>query len=411
MDANAALPRRTFDAAVAAADPDRWLKPAIAALERPAGRVKVLSLGKAAIPMARTFAGAFDGRWAGLAVAPSGEGAPVEGFRVLEGAHPVPDERSLAAGEAALAFAAGGGPEDLLLVLISGGASAVACAPIAGVPLHRKVETTRRLLASGASIAEINTVRRACSRLKGGGLLRATQAGRVLTIAMSDVPGDGLADIGSGPAVPNPTNAQDAIAVLRSRAPDLAAPLAQAMRIHAAKSAAVRTPWRAEVGFRIGDAAEAAFAHLRGRGVEAHLLGAIAGDAAQTASVHAGRLAAGQSLVSGGELSVPVPDGASGRGGRNQHYLLALAIGLAGRGDVWALAADTDGKDGSSDAAGAWVDPALLGELDVEEAHAALAAFDAHGFFERHGRLLRTGPTGVNVGDLRLALVDPPVRA
>lgn len=405
MDANGPLLRSVFEAAVAAADPRLWLTPEIRALRTPEGAVRALALGKAAVSMAEAFAAAYEGAWSGLAVAPAGGGRPVTGFTVVEAAHPVPDSRSLAAGEAVLAFAKAAGPDDILLVLISGGASALACAPIPGVSLAAKAEATRRLLASGAAIGEINAVRRALSRLKGGGLARATGAGRVLTLAMSDVPGDGLADIGSGPATPSPTGPAEALAVLRRHAPDLAEGLAGPIEAWAAGAGPVRARIEGRVGLALDGVVRASAAALAIQGWPVDQLGALTGDVAGAVDRHLRRLASGRrcAVVSGGELTVAVGD-AAGRGGRNQHFLLSLAVELAGRRDVWALAADTDGKDGSSNAAGAWVDPALLSVLDVAEAKAALAAFDAHGFFARHGRLIQTGPTGVNVGDLRVML-------
>ena len=404
------LLRRALDAAIAAARPERWLAAELEGLVRPRGRTGVLALGKAAVPMARVVAEKLRGSWDGLAVTVAGESAPVPGFTVLEGAHPIPDARSLAAGEAALAFAAGTGPDDRLLVLISGGASAMACAPITGVTLETKAALTRVLLASGATIGEINTVRRAVSRLKGGGLARAAR-GTVLTLAVSDVPDDALHDIGSGPAVASPTGADEALDVLRRHAPALVRDLATPMRVHGANlgPAPVAT---AQVAFRPGDALAAVAALLQAEGWPADNRGQVAGEARDVAASHAGLVGGGrQAILSGGELSVSLGEGPRGRGGRNQEYLLALAIALAGREDVWALAADTDGQDGSEPVAGAWIDPALLTCLDVVEARADLARHDAFGFFQRHGRVIETGPTGVNVGDLRLILVDPQALA
>ncbi|MBX7250009.1 MAG: DUF4147 domain-containing protein [Caulobacteraceae bacterium] len=409
MDANSRLLRHAFDAAIAAADPALWLAPALAQVEPRAGEVRVLALGKAAIPMAETFGRVWRGAWRGLAVAPPGAARPVAGFTVLEGAHPVPDARSLAAGEAALAFAREGRPEDLLLVLMSGGASALACAPIPGVDLALKAHVTRVLLASGAGIGELNSVRRALSRLKGGGLARAAGTGRVLTLAMSDVPGDRLADIGSGPGLPSPTGAPEAMAALGAHAPDLADSLAGPIEAWAASLGPIEARTEGRVALPLDGGVRAAAAALAIAGWPVEQLGVIGGDVGPACDRHLRRLADGRrrAVVSGGELAVAVPSGAVGRGGRNQHFLLCLVASLAGRGGLWGLAADTDGVDGSSDAAGAWFDPDLLGEAVAAEAQAALAGFDAHGFFHRRGRLVATGPTGVNVGDLRILLIDP----
>lgn len=409
MDANSRLLRRAFDAALATANPKLWLAPHIRSLPRPTGAVRVLSLGKGAIAMAETFGAEFHGDWSGLAVTPAGTARPVTGFRVLEGAHPVPDERSVEAGEAVLDFAAGAAPDDLLLVLMSGGASSLVCAPIAGVSLEQKAEVNRRLLASGAGIDAINAVRRALSRTKGGGLLRATHAGMVLTLAASDVPSDRIWDIGSGPAVPSPSGAAEAMAELKKHAPDLVVGLATPLERHARDLQMPDRRWSGEVALGIEDGADAAVFRLRAAGIAAEHGGVSDCDVKSAVFTQLSDLEAlgSGAIVSCGELSQAVPEGATGRGGRNQHFLLSLAVELAGRTDVWALAVDTDGIDGSSTAAGAWIDPGLLAALDPREAKAALAAFDAHGFFERHNRLIETGPTGANLGDLRILLVDP----
>ena len=410
MTGHTALLRRAFDTAVESARPERWLSPQLVGLVPPRGRTRVLALGKAAVSMARVVTEKLRGSWEGLAVAVAGEGAPVPGFTVMEGAHPIPDGRSLAAGEAALAFAAATGPDDRLLVLVSGGASAVACAPIDGVTLEAKAALTRALLASGASIGEINTVRRAVSRLKGGGLARVAR-GPVLTLAVSDVPDDALHDIGSGPAVASPTGVDEALEVLGRHAPGFPGDLEAPMRAHAASLGPAPVA-AARVVFRPADALAAVAALLQAEGWPTDNLGPVAGEARAVADVHAAVVGgARRAILSGGELSVSLGEGPRGRGGRNQEYLLAFAVALAGRADVWALAADTDGQDGSEPVAGAWIDPALLTGLDVVEARADLARHDAFGFFQRHGRVIEIGPTGVNVGDLRLILVDPQALA
>lgn len=406
MDANSQLLRQAFDAAVEAARPQAWLAEPLRELGSSPGGLYVVALGKAAVPMAEVVARATTGGWKGLAVTPAGTARPVDGFTVLEASHPVPDGASLAAGEAALALAGQAGPQDTLLVLVSGGASALACAPIPGVTLAAKAEVTRRLLASDAAIGEINAVRRALSRLKGGGLARATGAGRVVTLAMSDVPGDGLADIGSGPGVPSPTGAAEAVAVLERFAPDLAAALTAPIADWSASLPPIRTRTEGRAAFPLDGGVRAAESTLALRGWPVEQLGVLTGDVPGAVERHRRRLGQGRrALVSGGELVVSVPREAPGRGGRNLHYLLTLAVELAGRTDVWALAADTDGIDGSSDAAGGWIDPELLRDLDVDAARTALAAFDAHGFLDQKRRLIRIGATGVNVGDLRVLLV------
>ena len=408
MDANGQLLRQAFEAALDAARPERWLAPALARFAAPPQPLRVLALGKAARAMAEVFARAWRPPFEGLVVAPYGQGGSPAGFDVVEAAHPVPDEGSVAAGEAILAMAGRLRPGDQLLLLLSGGASALACAPIEGVSLELKAELTRRLLRSGLEIRQVNTIRQAVSRLKGGGLLRAAGGADVVSLIQSDVPMDDVAVIGSAPGVPTPPPWQAALDALGTVAPDLLPALADPVRRWAAKASAAHGPWRAEVLFGVGDGAAAAAAFLRERGVEATESGQWNIDAETAAAIHAAevRTAGPGALVTSGETTVAVPAGASGRGGRNQHFLLSLAVEMAGRRDIWALAADTDGIDGASGAAGAWIDPALLETLDVGAARAALAAFDAHGFFERQGRLIQTGPTGVNVGDLRMVLVE-----
>lgn len=415
MPDQAELLREALAAAVAAGDPERWLAHEAAALGWTRGAVRVISLGKAAVPMARTFAKHFSGPFDGLAVAPAGQGASVPGFTVLEGAHPIPDATSLAAGEAVLTFARSCRPDDLVVVLVSGGASALACAPIPGVTLEAKAQMTRRLLASGASISEINLVRGACSRIKKGGLADAMVSANQRTWIQSDVPGDDPDDVGSGPMAPRADQREEAVALLRRYAPDLVDALSGPILAHppGGEGAAAGTANRDQrVLSSMRDAPDAAEAILRARGWPVSNLGLGEGDAAVEARRWSGLADARdrRALVSGGELTVEVVGRAPGRGGRNLHFLLNLAGELAGRADIWALAADTDGVDGSSPAAGAWIDPDLLANLDRREVDAALAAFDAHDFFERRGKLIRTGPTGVNLGDLRILLVDPPAR-
>lgn len=411
MDARSRLLFDAFLAAVDAARAENWLPPTLAELEPPPGQTCVLAVGKGADEAARVFAARWPRPFTGLAIAP-GAAEPAAGFERLEAGHPVPDARSLAAGRAALAFAGEAGPDDLLLVLVSGGASSLMCAPTAGLDLPTKAALTTVLLRSGASIGELNAVRRALSQVKGGGLLRATGAGRVTTLAVSDVPGDAIADIGSGPAVPSPTGAAEALAVLRRRAPQLWVAIQPLLRDPPAPKAGAEV--RARVVFRPADALAAAARVLETAGVAVDLLGAdLGGEAREVGARHAGLLSVGgpRALLSGGELDVSLPaDRAFGRGGRNQEYLLALAAALAGRTDVRALAADTDGRDGSEPVAGAWIDPAFLLELTREEADAALTRHDSYGLFAAHGRALVTGPTGVNVGDFRLVLVDPVAR-
>ena len=339
---------------------------------------------------------------------------------------PRPTRRASAAAERALALVATATERDLVLVLLSGGASALWAAPAAGLTLAAKTGLTRGLLKCGADIHEMNTVRRHVSRIKGGRLRKATAA-PMLTLAISDVPGDDPATIGSGPTVPDPTTLADARAVLDRRRPAMEA---LGLTVPSAVAAALadpanETPKPGDPAFRSAEyriiatpaaALAAAAALARRRGYEVIDLGdAVTGEAREVAKAHAklareaqaaGRRAA---IVSGGELSVTVRN-VQGRGGRNQEYALALALALEGAQGISALAADTDGIDGGSgqvtDPAGAIVDAATLAGARHLDAQKFLDNNDATSFFEAAGGLIVRGPTHTNVNDFRVILVD-----
>jgi len=384
-----------------------------------AGPVLLLAAGKAAAAMASRAAvilGAALVR--GVVVLPHGapSAALPAGVDVLRAAHPVPDAGSQAAAERLLAEAAAAESGTLILTLLSGGASALLAAPAEGVSFGDKQAVTAALLASGASIHEVNTVRRTCSRVKGGGLRRvAAGAAGLWTLLLSDVAGDDPVTIASGPTVPNPSRADDALAVLArhgltERVPAITRRL-ETMRGESARVAArfgaAGTPVVVVGSNRT--AVEAAAQAARARGYEVDVVAEpIAGDAASAGRALARRLRAGdrrthRALVAGGEPTVRVVPG--GRGGRAQHLALAAATEVQGTSAVL-LAAGTDGIDGPTDAAGACVDggtvirAAALG-VDVG---AVLAATDAHPLLERLQALVRTGPTGTNVTDLVVAL-------
>jgi len=419
---------RLFEVAVAAAHPRLFLPPL---LPRPPlrGRLILLGAGKAAGSMTEVAEahylalGLDPGRLAGIAVARRGYERATAHVPVLSAGHPVPDEAGLEGTRRALALAAGAGTDDLVLVLLSGGGSANWTAPAAGVGLADKQSVTRALLRSGAPIGDINTVRKHLSRIKGGRLAGAAAgAGRLLTLAVSDVPGDDPSTIASGPTVPDPTTLADARAALarwRVEPPD-------SVRV-ALLDSANESPKPGDAAFsraefsiavRPRDALAAAAAAAREAGYEPILLGAdIEGEAREVARNHAahalelkqaGRRAA---LLSGGELTVTIAG--HGRGGPNQEYALALALALGGEPGVAALAGDTDGTDGGGGEAG---DPAgaLLDETSLDRAARLgldpagfLADNDSTAFFERLGDLLTPGPTFTNVNDLRAILIDP----
>ena len=364
--------------------------------EPPRGRTIVLAFGKAAVPMARAVEAHWSGALAGLAVTRYGSAGPLDRIEVLEAAHPVPDEAGVAAAERLLALAASAGPDDLVLVLLSGGASALACLPGGGLSLAEKQHVTAALLRSGAPIGEINCVRRHLSRFKGGRLAAVAEPARLVTLAISDVLGDDPAAIGSGPTVADLTAVADAREILRRHAiPD------------------PRRGWsetaKAVAGdFRIiasgADAVEAAAAEAERLGYHPLTLH-CAGEARDVAREHA-RLALhappGTALISGGELTVTVRG--TGCGGPNHEYAIAAALALRGT-PLRGLAADTDGIDGISHAAGAFFDGATAD--DPAAAEAALSANDTAPFLAARHALFVTGPTGTNVNDLRILLTPP----
>jgi hydroxypyruvate reductase len=342
---------------------------------------------------------------------------------MVEAGHPVPDAAGLSATLETLALADGAGSDDLVLALVSGGASANWIAPAPGVSLSEKQSVTRALLASGAAIGEMNTLRKHLSRIKGGRLAQRAYPARVVTVAISDVPGDDPAVIGSGPTVPDPTTLADARAIVERYRLDLPPSVARALADPASETPKPGDPVFAATSFamaaRPSEVFAAAEAAVRAAGYECIQLGtALEGEARDVAMTH-GRLAlevraAGRRAVilSGGELTVTLRG--HGRGGPNQEYALALAIALGRTPGVAALAADTDGTDGgggsAEDPAGAFVDGTTLDRavgLGLDPA-AFLADNNSTEFFEKLGDTLAPGPTCTNVNDFRAILVDSP---
>ncbi len=416
-----------FATAVAAAHPASCLPRHLPAPPRD-GRLILLAAGKAAGSMIEVaerhyLDGGFPAnRMSGIAVARHGYGRPTRVIPMIEAGHPIPDAAGLRSAALALEHAEGAGENDLVLVLMSGGASANWIAP-AGITFAEKQTVTRALLRSGANIGEINTVRKHLSRLKGGRLARAAHPARVVTLAVSDVPGDDPAVIGSGPTVPDPSTLADARAIVDRFRLDPPEAVGRALNDPANESPKPGEAAFARTEFHLiarpADAFDAAKAAVAAAGCECVFLGErLEGEAREVAAAHA-RLArdlqkAGRRAVilSGGELTVTIRG--QGRGGPNQEYALALAIALAGTDGLAALAADTDGTDGgagsATDPAGAVVDGATAAraaELGLDPA-AFLADNDSTGFFERAGGLLRPGPTFTNVNDFRAIVVDSP---
>ncbi len=418
VSAPAELLRDLFDAAVARADPRLAVPRHLPA--RPEGRTVVIGAGKAAAAMARAVEDHWSGPLEGLVVTRYGHGVPCRKVEVVEAAHPVPDAAGRQAAERILALVRGLTADDLVLCLISGGGSALLALPAPGLTLAHKQEVNRLLLRSGADIAQMNCVRKHLSAIKGGRLAAAAAPARVVTLIISDVPGDDPASIASGPTVPDPTSFADARAILARYGIAAPAPV----RAHL-EAGAEETPKPGDARLtgaetvliaRPRDALEAAAARARDAGIEPLILGdAIEGEAREVArdmagsarqAARHGRPAAPPSVqLSGGETTVTLRG--KGRGGRNAEFLLALALALDGAPGIFALACDTDGIDGTEDNAGALIGPdtltrAAAAGLDPE---ARLADNDGYGFFAALGDLVVTGPTLTNVNDFRAILV------
>lgn len=412
------LLRRLFAAAVAAADPAVSLAQHLPS--PPPGRTIVVGAGKAAASMARAVEAAWPGELSGLVVTRYGHGAPTSRIEVVEAAHPVPDAAGEAAARRVLDLVAGLTPDDLVLCLISGGGSSLLSLPAEGLTLADKQAVNRGLLTSGASIGEMNCVRRHLSAIKGGRLAAACHPARVVTLLISDTPGDDPLDIASGPTVADPTTGADALTILdryRIEIPDAVRAHLLSGRGESVKPGDPRlgTPDVRMVATPLM-ALRAAADLAQQEGVPALILGdAIEGEAREVGQVMAGiarsvaahglPLAKPCVLLSGGETTVTVRGG--GRGGRNVEFLLALGVALAGQAGTYAIAGDTDGVDGIEPIAGAVLTP----ETPARAAAAGLSLTDSldrndgHGFFETLGDGVITGPTLTNVNDFRAILI------
>lgn len=404
-----------MDAAIAAADPATVLSRHLP--EKPAGKCLVVGAGKSAAAMALAVEKAWpDVDMSGLVVTRYGHAVPTERIEVCEASHPVPDQAGMDAATRILEMVRTAGPDDLVLALISGGGSALLSLPAAPLTLDDKITVNRLLLASGLAIDDMNRVRRRLSQVKGGGLARAASPARVVTLAISDVPGDDPAAIASGPTVPDPTRAEDLTHLVERLGPSLP-PAARDILTGPAEDhddfpvdfRLIATPQMS---------LEAAAEVARNAGVTPVLLGdALEGEAAQMGVVMAGIACAVARhgtpapapavLLSGGEGTVTIGKTAPGRGGRNTEFLLALAQALNGDPSIHALAVDTDGIDGTEDAAGAIITPSTLQDADRMGLRSRdfLARHDSYSFFDALDALVRTGPTLTNVNDFRAILV------
>jgi hydroxypyruvate reductase len=407
--------KRLLDRVQSEVEPGRLLRPYLSGLDA-RGELLVVGAGKAAAPMVRAFAEAAP-RARGVAVTVEGLGGRWGGIEVVEAGHPIPSEASVVAARRILGLCAAAAPQDHVFFLLSGGASALMALPAPGVSLQEKMHLTSQLLASGADIHEINTVRRHLSAIKGGRLSAATRAS-MTTFALSDVPGDDPLAIGSGPTVIDPSTLADAWRVLRRHRISVAPAIARALDDPANETLKSEPAGRARSFQLVGGPQTAIAAGRRAaldEGYEVIVLGSESGEAREIAARHVelARACARQgrrvALVSGGELSVSL-GGARTEGGRCREYLLAVCA-AAGPRAPWLSAAawDTDGVDGSGEDAGA----VLFGDT-YERATAlgvnpekSLSVHASGEFFERLGDAVRIGPTGTNVGDFRILLTDP----
>jgi glycerate 2-kinase len=412
------LLRQMFDAAVEAAQSSHCLPPHLP--EPPRGRTLVIGAGKASAEMARVVEQHWPGELSGLVVTRYGYSVPCKRIEIVEASHPVPDEAGLAAAKRILGLVSGLSADDLVICLISGGGSSLLVLPDDDLQLADKQEINKALLKSGATISEMNCVRRHLSAIKGGRLAAACHPARVVTLLISDVPGDDPADIASGPTTADPTTCADALAILRRYAidvPDKVRALLESGRGESVKpgdprldnseTRMIATPQMA---------LEAAAAIAREAGVPVHILGdSIEGEARDVGIVMAGiarHVSTHQQpftppciLLSGGETTVTVRG--NGRGGRNVEFLLSLGVTLNGHPGIHAMACDTDGVDGQEEIAGAYLAPDSLARAWEQgiKPRESLANNDGHGFFQALGDSVICGPTLTNVNDFRAVLI------
>lgn len=412
------LLQRMFQAAIAAAQPAHCVPPHLP--EAPRGRLIVIGAGKASAAMARAVEDHWPGPLSGLVVTRYGYGVPCERIEIVEAAHPVPDAAGLAAAGRIRDLVGGLSADDTVLCLMSGGGSALLALPLAGITLEDKQAVNRALLKSGASISEMNCVRRHLSAIKGGRLAAACHPARVVSLLISDVPGDNPCDIASGPTVGDATTCADALAIVRRYGIELPAAVRAVLESGAGESVKPADPVLANIETRLiatpQRALEAAARVAAAAGYTAHILGdSIEGEARDVGKVMAGLamqvarrgqpFTAPCVLLSGGESTVTVRG--HGRGGRNVEFLLALGVALDGQAGIHALAGDTDGVDGLEEVAGAYLAPDSLQRawaLGIRPKD-RLDDNDGHGFFGVLGDAIVTGPTLTNVNDFRAILI------
>jgi glycerate 2-kinase len=407
-----------FEAAIAAADPVRCVPPNLP--DPPRGRTIVIGAGKAAASMARVVEERWIGDLTGLVVTRYGHAVPTSRIQVREAGHPVPDMPGLEASQEIMGIVSNLTPDDLVLCLISGGGSALLPLPIDGLTLQDKQDVNKALLRSGATIGEMNCVRRHLSAIKGGRLAAACYPAKVVSLLISDVPGDDPANIASGPTVPDPTTCADALEILERYGIKPAPAVLEVLT--SGRGETIKPGDKRLVGTNLKMIAtpqmalEAAAAVAAGDGITSHILGdAIEGEARDVGKVMAGialqvarkgqPFAPPCVLLSGGETTVTVRG--QGGGGRNVEFLLSLAATLDGHPRIHALAGDTDGVDGLEDIAGAYLSPDSIARAWTKgiSVKRSLAENDGHSVFEALGDGIVTGPTLTNVNDFRAILI------
>ena len=408
-----------FEAAVAAADPEHVIRDHLP--KKPKGRTIVIGAGKGSAQMARAFERAWDGPMSGLVVTRYSYAVPCERIEVIEAAHPVPDAVGLDGARRLFEAVKGLSADDLVVALISGGGSALLPSPAQGLTLEDEIAVNRALLASGAPISAMNTVRKHVSAIKGGRLAAAAWPAKVVSLIVSDIPGDQPSLVSSGPTVPDGSTRADALAIVDMYRMDLPDAVMWHLGSPAADAPLPDDPRFARNEVRVIASAarslEAAAEVARKAGFEAVILSdAVEGEAREVAKVHAAiarEVATSDrpfrkpvAILSGGETTVTLR-GTGGRGGRNGEFLLSLAIGIEGIEGVSAFAADTDGIDGSEENAGAFADSTTVARLRAKGlgAKALLNANDSWSAFDVLGDLFQPGPTGTNVNDLRVVVV------
>lgn len=411
------LLRHLFDVAIASALPSKVLAAHLP--EKPKGRCIVIGAGKASAAMAQALEQAWpDVPMTGVVVTRYGHAVPTQKIRIIEAAHPVPDDNSLLAAREILSAVKGLRENDLVIALISGGGSALLVSPMKGLTLADKQAVNKALLYSGAGIGDMNVVRKHLSAVKGGKLAQAASPARVVTLVISDVPGDDPAIIASGPTVEDETTTADALEILYRYKADVPPHVWDALSRIQSKPSRFQSDIRMIASPVM--ALKAAASAAKAAGIMPMVLGdALEGEARELGKVMAGMALSVRShglpvtapcvLLSGGETTVSIGADNAGKGGRNTEFLLSAVMALHAARAIWGLACDTDGIDGSEDAAGAIIAPDTLARAKAHglDATRALAAHDSYAFFKPLGDLVMTGPTLTNVNDFRALLVLP----